>query len=244
MIVTNGKRHDITVAKSQEKLDFALLPDSILAVDMAYIDYKWLYSLDQRDVFFVTCAKSNMAYEVTGQHKPLKNKHIVQDDVIRLTGLLNKDKYPQEICLVGYLSPDTGEYYEHITNNLNLAAITIAGIYKDRWQIELFFKWVKQNLKIKSFLGSSCNAVLSQIWVAMCYYLLLSYISFQTKLSKTITELSIMIREVMMERVNLIDILSLSPMTIRKAREPIKQMTLFYPDSSDLTNYIIIFCNI
>lgn len=227
LVMTDGKHHDVRVAKSQEKLDFALLPDSILVLDKAYIDYKWLYSLDQRDVYFVTRAKDNMAYAVTGQHKPLKNKHILRDDIIQLTGPYTKKKYPEEMRLVGYISPDTGEYYEYITNNLKLAAITIAGIYKDRWQIEIFFKWIKGHLKIKSFLGTSYNAVLSQIWVAMCYYLLLSYIKFQTKLSKTISELSIMIREVMMERVNLIDILSLSPLTIRKAREPNRQMALF-----------------
>jgi len=227
LVVTDGKHHDITVAKSQEKLDFALLPDSILVVDKAYIDYKWLYSLDQRDVYFVTRAKDNMAYDITGQHKPLKNKHILRDEIIRLNGPLTRNKYPREMRLVGYVSPDTGEYYEYITNNFHLAAITIARIYKDRWQIEIFFKWIKGNLKIKSFLGTSYNAVLSQIWVAMCYYLLLSYIKFQTKLSRTITELSIMIREVMMERVNLIDILSLSPATIQRAREPIRQMALF-----------------
>lgn len=168
-----------------------------------------------------------MAYMVTGQHKPLKRKHVKRDDIIRLIGPQTKEYYPDEMRLVGYVSPNTGEYYEYITNNLHLAAGTIAGIYKDRWQIEIFFKWIKGHLKIKSFLGTSYNAVLSQIWVAMCYYLLLSYIKFQTKLALSISDLSIMIREVMMERVLLIDILSLSPATIRRVRPPIRQMALF-----------------
>lgn len=92
-----------------------------------------------------------------------------------------REKYPKAFRLVCYNDPETKKNYEFITNNMKLAASTIAGIYKSRWQIELFFIWIKQNLKIKSFLGTSQNAVLTQIWVAMCYYLLLSYIKFQTK---------------------------------------------------------------
>jgi len=92
---------------------------------------------------------------------------------------------------------------------------------------QLFFKWIKQNLRIKSFLGTSTNAVLTQIWVAMCYYLLLTYIKYQTKFAHSITELNRMIKEVLMERTNLIDILSLNAKTIKKAREPVPQLALF-----------------
>ena len=114
-----------------------------------------------------------------------------------------------------------------MTNNLKLAAVTIAGIYKSRWDIEIFFRWIKQELKIKSFLGTSKFAVLTQVWVAMCYYLLLTYIKFQTKYWHSITELSRMIKEVLMERRNLVDILSLNAKTIKKARDPVPQLTLF-----------------
>ena len=227
MTMTDGKTHDLRVAKSSDKLDFTLLPDSIISIDKAYIDYQWLYSLNRRGVFFVTRVKDNMDYEVTGQHKPIKNKAVFRDDLVRLTGYYSKQKYPGRMRIVGYIDSDTGKHYEFLTNNLNLAAKTIADIYKSRWQIELFFKWIKQNLKIKSFLGTSPNAVLTQIWVAMCYYLLLTYIKYQTKYRFSLTELGRMIRELLMERTNLIDILSLNVNTIKKAREPVPQMALF-----------------
>jgi len=125
------------------------------------------------------------------------------------------------------MDPVTGKEYTFMTNNLKLAAKTIADIDKSRWQIELFFKWIKQNLKIKSFLGTSPKAVLTQVWVAMCYYLLLTHIKYQTKYGYSLTELGRMIGEVLMERTNLVDILSLNTKTIKKAREPVPQLALF-----------------
>lgn len=125
------------------------------------------------------------------------------------------------------MDPVTGKEYAFLTNNWKLVVTTIADIDKSRWQIELFFKWIKQNLKIKSFLGTSPKAVLTQVWVAMCYYLLLTYIKYQTKYGYSLTELGRMIGEVLMERTNLVDILSLNTKTIKKAREPVPQLALF-----------------
>jgi hypothetical protein len=227
MVMTDGKHHDIRVAKAETGFDLALLPDSILSIDKAYLDYNWLACLNKKGVFFVTRAKDNMNYLATGQHKPIKNRNVVRDDLITLTGFYARQKYPDKLRLVGYLDPETDKYYEFLTNNFALSAKTIADIYKSRWQIELFFKWIKQNLKIKSFLGTTPNAVLTQIWVAMCYYLLLVYIKYQSKFAHTITELSRMIKEVLMARTNLIDILSLNVITIRKIRDPVPQMALF-----------------
>ena len=227
MVMTSGKRHDVRVAREEERLDLALLPDSIVSIDKAYIDYNWLYSLEKRGVYFVTRAKYNIDCDVTGQHNPIKNKHIFRDDVITLAGHYSKQKYLEPLRIVGYTDPKTGKNYEYLTNNFALAAKTIADIYKSRWQIELFFKWIKQNLKIKSFLGITPNAVMSQIWVAMCYYLLLIYIKYQTKFALSITELSRMIKEILMERTVLIDILSLNMKTLRKIRDPVPQLSLF-----------------
>ena len=128
---------------------------------------------------------------------------------------------------MGYVDPETGKYYEYLTNNMHLSASTIADIYKSRWQIELFFKWIKQNLKIKSFLGTSPNAVKTQIWVAMCYYLLLAYLKFQSKYSYSLTEFGRMIREVVMAKAIIIDILSLNTKTVKRIRGPIPQIDLF-----------------
>ena len=227
MVMTDAKHHDVRVARSEEKLDFHLLPDSIISFDRAYIDFKWLYTLDQRKVWFVTRSKSTIQYRIIGQHQPITNKQVTRDEKIELIIESTRAKYPKAFRLVCYTDPDTGKNYEFITNNMKLAASTIAGIYKSRWQIELFFKWIKQNLKIKSFLGTSQNAVLTQIWIAMCYYLLLSYIKFQTKYRHSLQELTRMIAAVVMEQRLLIDILSLKEQSLKKAREPVLQLALF-----------------
>ena len=227
MVMSDGKSSDIRVARSEKKLDFHLLPDSIISVDRGYIDFEWLYTLNQRRVWFVTRSKTNLQYRILGQHQPIKNKQVTRDEKIELVVEKSREKYPKVLRLVCYTDPATGKKYEFITNNMKLAASTIAGIYKSRWQIELFFKWIKQNLKIKSFLGTSQNAVLTQIWVAMCYYLLLVYIKFQTKHSHSLQEMTRMIASVIMEQRLLIDILSLKEQSLKKVREPVEQLTLF-----------------
>lgn len=207
LAVTDGKKHEITVAKETA---FPLLPDSIVSADKAYIDYTWLYSLNSKRIWFVTRAKTNIDCIVTGQHT-IKGKGIIRDERISLTGPLTKDKYPRDLRLIRFHDEERQKTLTFVTNNFRLAATTIAQIYKSRWQIELFFKWIKQNLKIKSFLGTSRNAVLTQIWVAMCYYLLLTYIKYQTKYAYSLLNLSRVIRETLFDRKSLIDILTLQP---------------------------------
>lgn len=219
LTVTDGKRHDVKVVKDNA---FPLLPDSIVSVDKAYIDYKWLNSLDGQGVWFVTRAKTNIDYAVVGQH-PISGKGVLSDECISLQGLLTKTKYPKELRLIRYYDEERQKMLNFLTNNFKLAAATIAQIYKSRWQIELFFKWIKQNLKIKSFLGTSKNAVMTQIWVAMCYYLLLTYIKYQTKYGFSLLQLSRVIREMLFERKALIDILTLKPERLKiRVEEPIQ----------------------
>jgi len=183
LVVTDAKQHEVKVAK---QTSLPLVPDSILSVDRAYIDYKWLYSLTKSKAYFVTRAKKNMQYEIIGQHEVITKKGVLFDHTVRLTGYYQKRFYPEPLRLVGSYDKETRRELVFLTNNFSLSAYTITQIYKARWQIELFFKWIKQNLKIKSFLGTSKNAVLTQIWVAMCYYLLLSYIKYQTKYAYTL----------------------------------------------------------
>ncbi len=200
LVVTDAKQHEIKVAKGQ---DLPILPDSIISVDRAYIDYKWLHSLEKSRVSFVTLAKKNLKYELIGQHGVDKKKGLLFDKTIKLRGYYQSKNYPDELRLIGFRDPETEKELVFLTNNLSLSAYTITQIYKARWQIELFFKWIKQNLKIKSFLGTSKNAVLTQIWVAMCYYLLLSYIKYQTKYSYSLLELSWILAETVFERISL-----------------------------------------
>lgn len=221
--VTDGKRHDVTVAK---KTNLPLSPDSIVSVDRAYIDFKWLNSLDENGVWFVTRAKSNIDFVVTGQH-PVSGKGVHKDLRILLNGPRTKTYYQKELRLIEFSDEETKKKLVFLTNNMKLAASTIAAIYKSRWQIELFFKWIKQNLKIKSFLGTSKNAVLTQIWVAMSYYLLLTYIKYQTKCGHSLLTLSRIIREMLFERKNLIDILTLKPDRLRVVQDEPIQGALF-----------------
>ena len=208
MVLTDGKTHDVKVAKDKSFGFPSLPPDSILLVDRAYVDYNWLYSLAQQKLFFVMKVKSNMQYAVVGQQNVLKKKGILSDCRIRLTGKLSQNNYPDTLRLVTYVDHQTGEVYEFFTNNFKLAARTIADLYKSRWQIETFFKWIKQNLKIKSFLGTSKNAVMTQVWAAMIYYLLLSFIKFQTKCRHSLHELTRIVGEILLDAVYLIEILT------------------------------------
>jgi len=160
------------------------------------------------------------------QH-PISGKGVLSDERISLHGYMTKAKYSKELRLIRYYDDEREKTLTFLTNNFKLAATTIAQIYKSRWQIELFFKWIKQNLKIKSFLGTSKNAVLTQIWVAMCYDLLLTYIKYQTKYSFSLLQLSRVIRETLFERKALIDILTLKLDRLKMRREEPLQGVLF-----------------
>jgi hypothetical protein len=227
MVVTDAKQHEAKVVKQEE---FPLLADSIVSVDRGYIDYKWLNSLNKKRVFFVTRTKSNIKYEVIGQQEVDGKKGLEFDQTIRLTGYYTNKEYPEQLRLVGYKDPKTDKELVFLTNNFKLSAFTITQIYKSRWQIELFFKWIKQNLKIKSFLGTNKNAVLSQIWVAMCYYLLLAYIKYQTKYGSSLTELTRIFSEAVFLKVSIIDLLSIHQNNLYKLHNLDKsepQLTLF-----------------
>lgn len=223
LVVTDGKASDIRVVKEN---NFPLLSDSIVSIDRAYIDYNWLNSLDKNRVWFVTRAKTNIDYAIVGQH-PIKGKGVKKDLVISLQGQKTKELYPKNLRLIEFYDEETKKTFFFLTNNFVLAASTIAQIYKSRWQIELFFKWIKQNLKIKSFLGTSKNAVMTQIWVAMSYYLLLTYIKYQTKYAYGLLRLSRVIRETLFDRKALIDILTLKPERLRVFQDEPLQATLF-----------------
>ena len=170
-----------------------------------------------------------MKYELIGQHKVDVDKSVIFDVEILLTIEQSKEAYPEKLRLVGYIDEQTNKEFTFLTNNFQLSAYTIAQIYKARWQIEIFFKWVKQNLKIKSFLGTSKNAVLIQIWIAMIYYLLLSFIKFQTKYHYSLLDLSRIFEEAAMDIVNIIDLLSCKDYNRfrTRIREPDQQLTLF-----------------
>jgi len=182
--VTEGKKHDVTVGRI---LNFP--KGSIVAIDKAYNDYAWYKQLTDKDIFFVTRLKSNAKYRIIQRRTVLKNKGLTCDQTIEFTGPQIAKKCPIQLRRIGYKDAVTGKHYVFLTNNFKLAAKTIADIYKARWQVELFFKWIKQNLKIKSFVGRSKNAVMTQIWIAMCVYLLIAFLKFQSSLTKSMQQL-------------------------------------------------------
>ncbi len=182
--VTEGKTQDITVGRT---LQFP--KGSMVAVDRGYNDYSWYKQLTEKGIYFVTRLKTNAQYRVVERRAVLKNKGVTSDQIIEFTGVQVAKKCPIKLRRIGYRDLETGKHYVFLTNNFKLAARTIADIYKARWQVELFFKWIKQNLKIKSFIGTSKNAVMTQIWIALCVYLLLAFIKFQSKLTKSMQQI-------------------------------------------------------
>lgn len=204
--VTDGKQHDITVARS---VDFPV--GSIVVADRAYIDYAWLKSLNDKGVFLVTRLKSNAAYRVTERRETPRGKGLTCDQTIQLRGAQSAAACPIPLRRVGYRDPDSGKHYVFLTNNFHLAAKTIAELYKARWEIELFFKCIKQNLKIKSFVGASKNAALTQIWIALCVYLLLAWIKFSSRLGMSIQGIIRLLQLNLFERRQLLPLLRGDP---------------------------------
>ena len=207
LTLTDGRRHDVKVVKDKRYGFPRLLPDSIITIDRGYYDFNWFYSLELDRVSFITRAKRNLKYEVTGQQEVPKNKGAISDQTIRLTGYYQQQHYPEKLRLITFYDSEKEKELVFITNNFKLAASTIAELYKHRWQIEIFFKWIKQNLKIKTFLGTSENAVMTQIWAAFIYYLLLAFIKFQTRYAYSMHELTRVIGETLMEHVDIIEVL-------------------------------------
>jgi len=170
--VTDAKTHDVQKART-----LYLEKGAIVVFDRAYVDYDWFAQLQENEVTFVTRLKTNAKYTVTNRYSGGKEQGVTSDQAIRF------DSKP-ELALrrVGYKDPETGKHYKFLTNNFSLEAKTIADIYRERWEVEVFFRWIKQNLKIKTFVGRSENAVLMQIYVALILYLLLALLKFMSKI--------------------------------------------------------------
>ncbi|MBN7799207.1 IS4 family transposase [Parahaliea mediterranea] len=174
--VTDGARHDVPVGR-----EFDFPKGSVVVIDKGYTDYAWYKQLTEKGIFFVTRQRTNAKYRVIERREVNREQGITSDQVIELTGVQLKNKSMPKLRRIGYRDAETGKHYVFLTNHFELSATTVANVYKDRWQVELFFKALKQNLKIHAFVGNSRNAVLTQIWIALCTYLLLSYLKFLSK---------------------------------------------------------------
>ena len=165
--ITTGNVHDVRVLDT-----LPVTEDAIYTMDRAYIDFTRLHTLHQQGAFFVVRAKANLCFKRLYSSPKDKDAGIRADQTITLTTYKSKNDYPGKLRRVSYVDKKRDKRLVFLTNNFTLPAHTIAEIYKQRWQVELFFKWVKQHLRIKSFYGTSINAVKSQIWIALSIYLL------------------------------------------------------------------------
>lgn len=181
IFITDGKYHDSNV------LDVMLpLPGAIYLMDKAYIDFLALYKMHKSEAFFITRAKTSMDYSVVESNFNFEAKSGVKaDEIIRLNGPKSKNLYPETLRLVKYYDEEKDILLLFLSNNKTVSALEIATLYRNRWQIETFFKWIKQNLIIKTLWGQTENAVNIHIWVAICTYLIIAYVkhALNSKLS-------------------------------------------------------------
>lgn len=204
--VTDARVHDVERGRT-----LSLPRGSIVVFDKGYLDYGWWKSLGEKGVFFVTRLRTNACYEVLERRRVRRGTGVRTDHVVRLTGMSALKVGIQELRCVVYRDPKTGKTYRFVTNCFHLCAETIAAIYKERWQIELFFKWLKQNLKIRSFVGTSKNAILTQIWVALCLYLLIAMLKLQSQLGASMQQLLRLLHVGLFTRQDLLELLRGGP---------------------------------
>jgi len=178
--ISPAREHEVRKARS-----LSLPKGSIVVEDLGYTDYAWYAQLTAQKIFFVTRQKRNARYEVLECREVNKKQGLISDQTIRVTSAKSQE-CPVSLRRIAYCDAATGKRYIFLTNHFKLAAKTIADIYKERWQIEIFFRFIKQNLKIKAFIGNSENAVLTQIYAALIVYLLLCYLKFLCNLNITL----------------------------------------------------------
>ena len=208
--VTDSRWHDSNFLDVYEPYKWA-----IYTMDKAYLDFEALYRMNLNGTYFVTRAKSPMRYEVVETNYNINDLvGIVGDQVIHLAGYVSEKKYPEDLRLVKFYDVEKDEVISFITNNFELGPLVIANIYRNRWQIETFFKWIKGNLTIKALWGYSENAVKIHLWVAISAYLLLAWVKAALKSPLTITEVSKVIEVSILSKANIRDLLDVpNPLT-------------------------------
>jgi hypothetical protein len=189
-VVTEGKTSEIKVART---LRFA--PGTILAIDRGYNDYEWFRELTLEEVYFVTRMKDNAVYEVKEELQVPQNSNVVRDQLICFPRLGREGEEPVLFRRVEIWDKEKQESLVFLSNLLAFGATTIAAIYKDRWQVELFFKALKQTCKIKTFVGTSANAVKTQVWTALIAMLVLKYLQLKSKFSWSLSTLAALLRQ-------------------------------------------------
>jgi hypothetical protein len=194
--MTPSRVHDMKMART---LSFS--PGSVLCFDRGFSDLKWFDTLTRQGCIFVTRLKKKINFKTVRTRKP-RGEGVAADRIIQFTGKTSRRGYPECLRLIDFVDEE-GRDYQFLTNQMTWAAATIAKIYKARWQIETFFRWIKQNLKMKTFYGLSENAVRWQIWTAFCLYLLLAYLKYKLKLSWSLREIQHALERHLFESINI-----------------------------------------
>lgn len=184
IVVSNAKTHDVNIL---DQLRYIL--GAYYIMDRGYVDFKRLYKLHLSGAYFVTRAKRRMRFDVAESRPVDKATGLRCDQIIRLTGQTTRKDYPERLRRIKYRDPETDRTLVFLTNDFSLPALLIAALYKQRWQVELFFKWIKQHLKIKVFYGYSENAVRTQLWIAVAVYCLLAIIKKELKADRELHEI-------------------------------------------------------
>ena len=179
--ITNGKTHDVNILD-----DLVLEPGAFYVMDRGYIDFARLYTFTTNLAFFVTRAKSNLQYSRRSYRKVDKSTGVRSDHIITLTGPKTGLEYPAPLRRISYFCPEINKRLLFLTNNFMLPALHIARLYKCRWQVEIFFQWITQHLRIKAFYGTSENAVRTQVWIAIAVYVLVAILKKRFRLSASL----------------------------------------------------------
>jgi DDE family transposase/uncharacterized protein DUF4372 len=201
--ITNGKIHDVNALD-----DLLFEPGAIYVFDKAYVDFARLYRIHQSLAFFVTRAKSNFVFKRLYSQPVDKSTGVRADQIIMVTGFYTLMDYPEKLRRIRYYDVETKKLFIFLTNNFALPAIVIAKLYKCRWQVELFFKWIKQHLRIKAFYGTSENALKTQIWIAISVYVLVAIVKKRLKLDRSLYTILQILSVTMFEKTPILQVLS------------------------------------
>ena len=220
--ITEGRVHDVKI------LDLLITePGSFYVMDRGYLDFKRLYAIHQSSAFFVTRAKRNLKARRRYSRPVEKTTGLRSDQTIVLTGINTNKEYPEPLRRISYRDPETGKHLVFLTNNFVLPSLTIALLYKARWRVELFFKWIKQHLRIKAFFGTSENAVKTQVWIAVCVYVLVAILKKRLQIDQSLYTILQVLSISQFEKEPLYDLLSQQSTDLSKNSTLPKQLILF-----------------
>lgn len=219
--ISDGKFHDVNALDC-----LPLEAGAYYVMDRGYLDFRRLFSLNQAASFFVTRAKSNTKFRRIYSREVDKTTGLLCDQKISLTGVATKKDYPEKLRRVKYRDAVTGKTLVFLTNNFALPALTIAQLYRSRWQVELFFKWIKQHLRIKTFFGTSENAVKTQIWIAVTVYVLVAIMKKRLNLKESLYTILQIISVTAFERISINQLVTDEDCKTQSAQN-CKQLKLF-----------------